>query len=590
MKKFIFILLFLNSFLFAQKQYYITLSDEIKYKKDFKHFDYVNPNAPKGGVFKASSVGTYNSLNSFVLKGTPAIGLGLIYETLMVPSADEPFSYYPLIAEAVEISKNNEWVKFFINKNAKFNDGKPITGEDVKFSYEILISKGNPIYKKYYSDIKNVTILDKYTIQFNFNTTNNLELPLILAQLQILPKHFWENKDFLNSDMILPLGSGPYKIDKYEFGKYISYSLVDNYWGKDLNVNVGMNNFGKIVYDYYKDRNVLLEAFKAGEFDYIVENSAKNWATLYVGEKFDSNKIIKKEFEIEKAQGMQGFVFNLRNPLFQDIEVRKAINLAFDFEWTNEKLFYNQYKRLNSYFANCELTPTGLPSNEELALLEPFRNEIPKEVFGESFKSNITKGDGNIRKELSEASNILKKQGWIFENGILVKNGQKFEFEILLGSSSMEKVLNPFIKNLRKLGIVAKMRIIDEVAYANKVKNFDYDMTIRNFRVSLSPGNEQKNYWGSEASNILGSNNYIGIKSPAVDSMINHIITAKNRDNLIVAVKALDRILMNNYYVVPNWYTPVTRVAYWNKFGQPKVLPKYGINIFSWWIEEELNK
>ncbi|RBQ31928.1 ABC transporter substrate-binding protein [Arcobacter sp. FW59] len=591
MKKFILFLLFFNSLLFAQKQYFLTLSDKAKYKSDFKYFDYINPNAPKGGVFKASAIGTFNSFNQFVLKGTQAAGLGMIYDSLMTPSSDEPFTYYPLIAEAVEVSPKNDWVKFYINKNAKFHDGVSITAEDVKFSFETLIDKGNPIYKKYYADVKKIVILDKHTILFNFKVADNLELPLILGQLQILPKHFWKDKDFLNSDNIVPLGSGAYKVESYEFGKYIKYSLVEDYWAKDLNVNVGMNNFGKIQYDYYKDRSVILEAFKAAEFDYIVENTAKNWATLYNGDKFDSKKIIKKEFTSEKAQGMQGFVFNLRNSLFADIEVRKAINLAFDFEWTNEKLFYNQYKRLNSYFANSELSANGLPSSKELALLEPFKNELPKEVFEDSFKSNITKGDGNIRKELKEASEILKKQGWQFESGALVKDGKKFQFEILLGSSSMEKVLNPFIKNLEKIGIIAKVRVIDEVAYANKLKNFDYDMTLRNFKVSLSPGNEQRNYWGSEASDIIGSNNYIGIKSPAIDSLINHIINAKNREDLIISVRALDRVLTHSYYVIPNWYTPTTRVAYWSKLRQPDIIPKYGINIFSWWIEEnELNR
>jgi len=576
--------------LFAQKQQYISISGEPKYKAGFDHFEYVNPEAKKGGTFKVATSGTFDSFNSFALKGTSAAGIGMLYDTLMTSSLDEPFVYYPLVAQAVEISPNNDWVKFYINKKAKFQDGKEVTAQDVKFSFDLLTTKASPQYKRYYFDVKEAVVIDKYTVQFNFKRNNNKELALILGQLAILPKHFWQDKNFLKSDAIIPLGSGAYKIDTYKFGKYISYKLDPNYWAKDLNVNVGQNNFGKIQYDYYKDRSVTLEAFKAGEFDYRMESIAKNWATLYTGKNFDNKKIIKKEIPHEKAQGMQGFVFNLRNPLFQDINNRKALNLVYDFQWANKKLFYNQYKRLDSYFANCELSPKGKPSKEELVLLEPFRKTLPKEVFGEAFKNNETKGDGNIRKELRAALKILKKAGWKFENKVLVKDGKKFEFEILLGSASMEKVLNPYIKNLKKLGIIAKIRIIDQVAYANKLKNFDYDMTTRVFGVSLSPGNELTNYWGSKAKDIKGSKNYIGISSPAVDTMIDHIVTAQTRDELITATRALDRVLTHNYYVISNWYIPSYRLAYWNKFEQPKITPKYGLGIFTWWIKDEFRK
>ncbi|WP_321311237.1 extracellular solute-binding protein [Halarcobacter sp.] len=584
------VLFFYTNMLFAQKQAYITIGNEPKYKEGFKHFEYTNPNAKKGGVFKAATIGTFDSFNPFILKGRSAAGIGMVYDTLMTSSLDEPFVYYPLIAQYVEISKDNDWVKFYINKKARFQDGKEVTAQDIKFSFDTLINKGSPQYKRYYFDVKEAVVLDKYTIQFNFKTNKNKELPLILGQLKVLPKHFWKNKDFLDSDSVIPLGSGPYIVDKFKYGKYVSYKLDKNYWAKNLNVNVGQYNYGKIQYDYYKDRTVTLEAFISGEFDYRMENSAKNWATLYTGENFDKGKIVKKEIKHEKAQGMQAFVFNIRKPLFQDIEVRKALNLAFDFEWTNKKLFYNQYKRLNSYFANCELSAVGKPSKEELKLLDPFKNELPKEVFGEAFKSNITDGSGNIRKQLRKALKILKSAGWKFENKVLVKDGKKFEFEILLGSSSMEKVLNPYIKNLEKIGVIAKVRVIDQVAYANKIKSFDYDMTIRNFRVSLSPGNEQRNYWGSQAANIKGSKNYIGIKSKAVDSLIDTIIKAQTRKELITAVRALDRVLTHNYYVIPNWYISSYRLSYWNKFNQPKIAPKYGLGVFTWWIKEEFRK
>lgn len=581
---------FIFNLLHANKQKFISMSKEAKYEEHFEHFEYVNPNAKKGGTFKAAAIGTFDSFNNFILKGNKAAGLSMIYDTLMVSSDDEPFTMYPLLAEYIEVSPKNEWVKFYINPKAKFHDGVEVTANDVKFSFETLINKGTPLYKKYYFDVKEAKVLDKYTIKFIFKTNKNKELPLILGQISVLPEHFWKDKDFLKSDSIIPLGSGPYKIDKYQFGKYISFSRVENYWGEDLPVNKGQNNFGKIQYDYYKDRSVTLEAFKAGEFDYRLENTAKNWATLYTGKNFDENKIIKEEIKHELVQGMQGFVFNIRKPLFQNKEVRRALNLVYDFEWANKKLFFNQYKRLNSYFANSELAAIGTPSKEELELLTPFKDELPKEVFGPAFKNDIKKGDGKIRKELKAALKILKEQGWKFENKVLVKNGQKFEFEILLGSSTFEKILNPFIKNLKRIGIIAKIRVIDQVAYANKIKEFDYDMSVRNFPQSLSPGNEQRGFWGSKAAKTKGSRNYIGIQSKAVDFIVEKIITAQNRKELITATRALDRILTHNYYVISNWYLSSYRIAYWNKFEKPEISPKYGLGIFTWSLKEEFRK
>lgn len=588
--KILFIFILLNSSLFAKKQHYLSIDTKAKYKEGFKYFDYVNAKAKKGGVFKSSTVGTFDSFNAFTLKGNKAAGLSLIYDSLMTGSLDEPFVSYGLIANKVEVSPLNDWVKFYINPKAHFHDGVKITATDVKFTFELLLEKGMPQFKRYYLSVKNVEIIDKLTIKFNFKDRKNKELPLILSQLKVLPKHFWENKNFLDSDSIVPLGSGPYKIKKYKFSKYIIYERDKNYWARNEAVNIGQYNFGEIKYDYYKDRTVTLEAFIAGEFDFRTENTAKNWATLYKGKKFDEGKIIKAEIKHEKPQGMQGFIFNLRKPLFQDLALRKAINLVYDFEWANKKLFYNQYKRIDSYFDNCELSSSKLPSKEELLLLNPLSSELPKEVFTKEFKNNVTTGSGNIRKELRAALKILQKRGWKFENKVLVKNGKKFEFEILLGSSSMERILNPFIKNLKKIGIIAKLRVIDKVAYANKVKNFNFDMIIKNFRISLSPGNELRGFWGSESSNIVGSRNVIGIESKAVDSLIESVIKAKNRNSLIIAVRALDRVLLHNYYVIPNWYISSYRIAYWNKFNKPKTAPKYSLGIYSWWIKDEFIK
>ncbi len=582
--------LLITTSLIAQKQNYISINDESKYKDNYTHFDYVNPSAPKGGTLKLSARGTYDSLNAFVLKGTSASGLGLLFDTLMSASQDEPSVSYPLVAEFIEVSPSNDWVKFYINKNAKFQNGNKISAEDVKFSFETLITKGTPFYKRYYFDVKNVEVLDNLTVKFNFKKDDNKELAYILSQIPIFSKEFWKDKNFAKSDALVPMGSGPYTVDTYKFGKFITYKRNVNYWAKDLLVNVGQYNFGKIKYDYYKDESVTLEAFKAGEFDLRMEYTAKTWATLYTGKNFDNGNIIKKAIPHELAQGMQGFVFNLRKPLFQDREVRRALNLAFDFEWTNKKLFYNQYKRLNSYFANCELSSQNLPSNDELKLLTPFKEQLPKSLFTTVFQNNVTKGDGKIRKELRAALKILKKQGWKFKNKVLEKDGKKFEFEILITSPAFERIVQPFIKNLKKIGVIAKLKMLESVSYRNKLNSFEFDMMVQSLPVSLSPGNELNNYWGSKAASIKGSSNYMGLKSPVIDALIQKVVTSPNRADLITSVRALDRVLLNNYYVIPQWYIPSNRIAYWKKLQQPKISPKYGLGIFTWWINDESQK
>ena len=585
--KILVLLLFFFVNLYAKKDYYISLGSIPKYNKDFKHFEYVNDKAPKNGVFKQAARGTYDSLNPFILKGISALGIGLIYDSLMQPSLDESSVYYPLLAEEIEVDPNNNWVKFYLNPKARFSDGVSVKADDVKFTFETLITKASPIYKKYYSDVKNVEIIDKLTVKFNFKTSKNNELPLILASLSILPKHYWIDKDFKKSDNINPIGSGPYVLDKYKFSKYISFKINKNYCAKDLAVNKGFYNFNKVQFDYYKDQTVILEAFKSGEFDFIQEYTSKNWATLYKGKNFDKGLIKKENRAHKNVQGMQAFAFNLRNPLFNNLQVRKALNLAFDFEWTNKKLFFSQYKRTNSYFANSELSSSFLPSREELKLLNPLKDQIPKSVFLSEFKNNKTSANGNIRKELKQALKILKKEGWIFKNKILVKNNKEFKFEILIYQSAFERVLQPFIKNLKKIGIQAKIRVVDAVSYTNRLRNFNYDMMVTSYGVSLTPGNELKYFWHSNSADIEGSRNYIGIKNKALDSLINEIIIAANRKDLITAVKALDRVLLHNYYLIPNWYTSVYRIAYWNKIQQPKIYPKYDLAIYSWWINKK---
>ena len=582
--------LFLCFNLYAQKSYFISMSNEAKYSKDFVSFDYVNPNAKKGGKVKLASNGTYDSLNPFILKGLSAEGIGLIYDSLMQGSSDEASTYYALVAQNIEVDPQNNWVKFYINPKAKFHDGVSITAKDVKFSFDILISKGTPLYKRYYADVKNVEIINDLTVKFNFKTNKNSELALILASLSVLPEHFYKNIDFKKATNVKPLSSGPYRIKSFVFGKYITYERVKDYWAKDLNVNKGTYNFNTVKYDYYKDQTVSLEAFKAGEFDFRQEYTAKTWATLYKGKNFDNGNIVKRNIPHELPQGMQSFIFNLRKPLFQDIQLRRAINLAFDFEWTNKQLFFNQYKRSNSYFENSELRSTLMPSSDELKLLTPFKEQLPASIFTTVFKSNVTKGNGKNRKELRKALKILKKQGWKFENKVLVKDGKKLEFEILLTQASFERIVQPFIKNLKKIGILAKIKVMESVSYTNKVNNNDFDMIVQSFPVSLSPGNELNNYWGSKAASIKGSRNNLGIKSPVVDALIKNVVTAPSRKDLITAVRALDRVLLHNYYVVPQWHNASYRISYWNKLKQPAISPKYGLGIFTWWIDNGLNK
>ena len=587
MKTKILLILLLSFNLYAQKDYVISLGEIPKYKQDFKHFKYVNKDAKKGGIFKLSARGTYDSLNPFILKGISADGIGLIYDSLMQGSLDESSVYYPLLAQNIEVAPNNFWVKFYLNPNAKFSDGVQVKASDVKFTFDTLVSKASPVYKQYYSDVKDVEVINDLTVKFNFKTNKNKELALILASLSILPEHFYKNIDFKKSSNLKAIGSGPYIIDKYEFGKYIQFKRNKNYWAKDLNVNVGSYNFNKIKYDYYKDQTVTLEAFKSGEFDFRQEYTSKTWATMYKGKNFKNGNIIKENRVHKNAQGMQAFVFNLRNPLFSSLETRKAINLAFDFEWTNKKLFYSQYKRSNSYFENSELKSTGLPSKDELKLLNPLKDLIPTSVFEKKFKNNVTNGKGNIRLQLRYALKMLKEDCWKFENKVLVKNGKKFEFEIILYQPAFERVVQPFIKNLKKIGIIVKLKVLDAVSYTNRVKNFNYDMIVSSFGVSLYPGNELYSFWGEKSADIIGSRNHIGIKNKAVDNLINEIVISHNREDLITAVKALDRVMLHNYYLIPQWYNSSYRIAYWNKFIQPKVQAKYDIGMFTWFFKDE---
>ena len=562
----------------------ISVFDQIKYHKDFKHFDYVNPSAPKGGRIRLAERGTFDSLNQFILKGVPAIGLDSIYESLLVTSLDEPFTAYGLLAKTLNVSPDQSSITFYMQKNAKWHDNMPITAADVEWTFKTILEKGHPSYKSYYSDIKSIEVIDSYTIKFNFKNIKNRELPIIIGQMKILPKHFWKNKNFNSSGSFIPLGSGPYRIKNVSVGKNIIYQRIKEHWAKNHPVYIGQNNFDVIKYDYYRDSNVMIEALKAKEYDFRSENISKEWSTAYNNLK-DNSSFIKEELDHELPQGMQAFVFNTRKEIFNNIHLRKALSLAFDFEWTNKTLFYGQYIRSMSYFSNSNLASTGLPSQEELSILNKYKDIIPSEVFSTVYNPGLTDGSGNNRKNLLEAINILKNANYTLDDNTLKNTeGMEIKFEILLLSPAFERIVAPFIKNLNKLGVQANIRIVDTAQYKNRLDNYDFDMVVMSRGQSLNPGNEQRNYWSSQSADINGSYNWIGIKNKAIDDLIELIIQASDRNDLILHTKVLDRILLHSHYIIPHWHIKKWRLAYWKKLKRPKNIPKYNLGFpETWW-------
>jgi microcin C transport system substrate-binding protein len=564
----------------------VAMHGDLKYGPDFQHFDYVNPNAPKGGTVTFSAVGSFDSFNPYIIKGDPAVGITLLYESLTTQSLDEPFSEYGLLAGSIEMPEDRSWVAFTLRPEARWHDGKPVTVEDVIWSLETLREKGAPFYRYYYKNVKSVEATGERRVKFTFDQTVNRELPLIIGQLPILPKHYFAGREFDRTTLEPPLGSGPYRIKSFEPGRTVVYERVADYWGADLPVSRGSNNFDEVRYEYYRDANVAMEAFKAGAYDLRLENASKFWATAYTGPMFDAGWIVKEEIPNQLGTGMQGFAFNLRRPLFQDPKVRQALAYAFDFEWTNRTIMYGQYARTQSYFSNTELGAQGLPSAAELALLEPYRDQLPEEVFTQVYHAPSAEGEGGIRQNLRTALRLLGEAGWQVEGGKLVNaQGQPFRFEILLNGPSFERHTLPFVKNLERLGIAATVRTVDPAQYQNRMNEFDFDMTVEAFGQSLSPGNEQRDYWGSEAAGTPGSRNTIGITNPAVDHLIDKIIQAPTREDLVTATRALDRVLLWGHYVIPHWHTRTFRVAYWDKFDRPNTTPPYGLPLFSWWVD-----
>ena len=562
-----------------------------KYPPGFHHFDYVNPDAPRGGDLILSAFGNFDSFNPYQLKGIPAAGLSdLVFESLMEQSLDEPYSLYAHLADDIEIAPDRLSVTFRLNPKARFSNGAPVTAQDVQFSFETLTGKlAHPRYRFYWADIRRAVALDTRYVRFEFAKVNP-ELHLIAAQMPVFARAWVGDTPFDKLSTAQPIGSGPYVVEGYDFGKRVSYMRNPHYWAKDHNTRRGMFNFERIVFKYYKDETVRHEAFKAGEFEFLFENNSKKWARDYTGPQFDSGQIRRTELKHSNNAGMQGFVFNLRRPLFQDIRVRQAIGLALDFEWSNRNLFYNQYTRCYSYFSNSELAATGLPGPDEIALLAPFRKQLPHTVFTEAWKPPSTLPPDSLRANLRRARDLLAEAGWTLKDGMLQNNnGERLEFEIMLVSvqKGFERIIAPFARNLAKLGIELRYRTVDSALYQRRTDTFDFDMIVESFGQSQSPGNELVGLWHSSTADQEGANNVMGLKSPVVDALIQKVIYAPDRKRLITATRALDRVLLHGEYVVPNWFIATHRIAYWDRFGIPARVPLYyaaeSWMLRSWW-------
>ena len=575
---------FIASNLFAEKKHGLAMHGLPIHTEQEEYLPYVNSNAPKGGTLRLGAYGSFDNLNRIAFKGSRAAGLGYINDTLMRRVWDEAFSLYGLIAEFVEIPEDRSSITFYINPKAQFHDGSSITREDVLFSLKTFQTKGTPNQKKTYGKIIKTEMIDNNGIKMIFVNNEDKELPLIVAGfLPIVSKKYYEKIDVTKTFLDIPLGSGPYSIKKLEPGRQIIYSRVKNYWAKNLLVNKGQYNFDTLIYDYYKDSNVLLEAFKVGEYDYRREYNAKKWQTNYEFDAVDRGDVILQEMKNDRPTGMNALVMNSRKNIFSNPRVRLALSYAYDHEWINKALYNNAYTRTDSYFDNSPLASTGLPSQLELALLNPWKDQLPKELFTSTYSPPVSDGSGMARANLRIAKNILEEEGWFVKNGKLMKNGDEFSFEFLIVSPSVEKIALAFQKTLEILGITMSIRTVDSSQYQARMLNYDFDMIKASWNVSLSPGNEQQFYWGSEVGKKDGSKNYAGVDSPVVDHLIEKLIGAKTREDLTTIIHALDRVLLWGHYVIPLYHSNTDRIAYWDFLEYPNITPLYGIVIDSWW-------
>ena len=582
----------------AEPQHGLSLfGDPLKYPADFKHFDYVNPDAPKGGSVRFGDVGTFDNLNPFILRGVSFVRYSnsmvqpsALFDSLMTGSLDEPLAAYGLIAQTVDLAADRMSMSFTLRKDARFHDGTPITAQDVCWTYNTLITKGHPSFRVQLADVDKCAAPDPLHVTFTFKSNQDRSLPMTVATLPVLPEHWWQGKDFSQPTLDPPLGSGPYKIAAVDPGRSITYERVKDYWAKDLPVNVGMNNFDTMRVDYYRDSDVMFEALKAGQIDVREELTAKDWATKYDFPAVKDGRVIKKQIDHQVPEGMQGFVFNTRRPIFKDVRVRHALGYLFDFEWANKNFFYDSYRRTKSYFENSDLASRGLPQGAELTLLDQYRGRIPDAVFTTPYEPPVYDGSGDIRSGIRAALELLQQAGWTLKNGTLAdKDGQPFAFEFLSDDPRLERVILPYLQNLARIGIKGTLRSVDAPQYENRVRAYDFDMIGVRYGASLAPGSELLQYFGSASADQPGSPNTAGIKDPVVDDLIQKALAAPTRAALLPIIHALDRVLLAGYYVVPNWYAGYYRVAYWNKLGMPATQPIYAnmpsAVINDWWID-----
>lgn len=568
-----------------------SLYDTPKYPAGFTHFDYLNPDAPKGGELYLANPDTrtsFDKFNPFSMKGVAAAGVAnLMFETLAVNSADEVATMYGLLAEDMQLAPDRLSMTFRLNPLARFNNGDSVLADDVKYSFDTLIAKGAPQFKMIYADVKQCVVLDATTVRFDFKAANR-ELPLIVGGMPVFSRKWAAGTSFDKIQLTAPVASGPYLIERYDLGRSIVFKRNPRYWGSALPTRKGSYNFDRIFYRFYKDDVARLEAFMAGEFDVVVEYRAKNWARAYKGKQFDNGSIIKTNLKHSNGAGMQGFVMNLRRAPFQDARVRRALALALDFEWMNRQLFYGQYVRIDSFFSNSELGAHGLPSPAELALLEPLRAQLDPAVFGPTPLPPRTDPPSSLRANLLQARDLLKQAGWEYRDGALRNaSGEIFTFEILDDQSALSRIIGVYVRNLEKLGIRVRQRTADNALVQKRMEEFDFDMTSVRFPDVVSPGNDMFDMLGSKAADEKGSNNAWGLKDPAVDKLVSALVAANTRAELVAASRALDRVLLHKYIVVPHWYLATHRVAYRNRFGIPQIAPKYyqadPYVISSWW-------
>jgi microcin C transport system substrate-binding protein len=570
------------------RTYGLALVGAPRLPEGFAHFPYANPDAPKGGEVVLAAIGSFDSFNPFILRGTSG-PVGAVWDTLTRASADEPDTGYAHLAHTIEVGGDHTYVAFELRPEAKFHDGTPVTADDVVWTFDTLREKGRPYFKQYYADVSGATTEGPLRVVFHFKTAGNRELPEILGQLQVLPKHWWANRDFSAPLTDPPLGSGPYKVGRVEFGRTLVMERVPDYWGQNVPTGKGLDNFGIIRTEYFRDATVALQAFKAGQVDFRHENISKVWATEYEFPAVQKGLVKKRAFAERLPTGMQGFVMNTRRKVFQDRRVREAMMQAFDFEWENKNLFFGLYTRSDSFFSSSDFASSGLPDGAELALLEPFRDKVPHEVFDTEFKLPVTDGSGNNRDGLKRALALLREAGWDVKDRKLVDAfGQQMSFEILLDEPSFERISLPYVQWLQRLGIDVRVRTVDPSQYEHLTDAFDFDMTVNVYGESDSPGNEQADYWSSAAGKEQGSNNLAGVADPVVDALVAKVIAARTREELIAACRALDRVLLWSWYIVPHWHLQAFWAAWWDRFGFVDVPIRAGVDFNAWWIDPAL--